>query len=52
MGPHHPASETAGQRAQVHDVDGLSIGPKEVLDGLPSSSNEQSDSTKKENVIR
>ncbi|SPC63066.1 probable diacylglycerol acyltransferase type 2b [Ustilago sp. UG-2017b] len=53
MGPHHPASETAGQRAQVHDVDGLSIGPKEVLDGgLPSSSKEQSDSTKKENVIR
>ncbi|SPO28360.1 probable diacylglycerol acyltransferase type 2b [Ustilago trichophora] len=56
MAPHHPASETAGQRAQAHDADDnpfdSTVAESEKPSSSSSSSKQQSDPTNKENVIR
>ena len=58
MGPHHPASETAGQRAQAHDADDNLLDSNEPTDEKSASSStattskEKGDPTNRENVIR
>ncbi len=54
MAPRHPASETAGQRAQAHDVDDspLNTAGATAHEKSAKSSKSKSDPTNKENVIR
>lgn len=51
MGPRHPASETAGERAQAHDADDTPL-PLDNDEKPSSDAAKPSDSIKKQNVIR
>jgi 2-acylglycerol O-acyltransferase 2 len=54
MWPRHPASETAGQRAQAHDVDDrpLNADEKTPADATATDKKRSSDAINKQDVIR
>lgn len=53
MGPRHPASETAGQRAEAHDIDDSPLDSTQATAEKPNdSSKSKGVPTNKENVIR